>query len=130
MKTVQDVLKELSFDEKPVLKVFNKIDALQETSFIPALRKNEAPCVFISAERGMFLNELNENIRRFAERSLQKIRIVLPVNDTKILSKLHEMAVVAETDYNGEYVTVEVVATPIQCERIKHLTGSGNIIEK
>ena len=130
MKTVDNVLKELSFDEKPVLKVFNKIDALEDTSFIPALKKNEAPCVCISAERGMFLNELKEKIRQFAEQSLQKMRVILPVKATKMLSQLHEMAVVAETDYNGEFVTVKVIATPIQCERIRHLIGTDNEIEK
>jgi GTP-binding protein HflX len=130
MKTVDNVLKELSFDEKPVLKVFNKIDALEDTSFIPALKKSEAPCVCVSAERGMFLNELKETIRQFAEQSLQKMHVILPVNATKTLSQLREMAVVTETDYNGEFVTVKVVATPIQCERIRHLIGTDNEIEK
>jgi hypothetical protein len=37
---------------------------------------------------------------------------------------------VAETDYNGEFVAVEVVATSIQCERIRHLIGTDNEIEK
>lgn len=67
------VIEQLEFEDKPTLLVFNKIDRVQQTSFIEKARQNHPDSLFLSATTGLRVWELQKRLERIlfaAEKSL------------------------------------------------------------
>lgn len=73
INTTKEVLKELGVEDTPVLYVYNKIDKIQETVFVP-----EDPYVFVSAKEGYNLDELQEKIISFLFKDYEFIELYIP----------------------------------------------------
>ncbi len=127
IQTVEKVLEELNLYDKPILKVFNKIDLLADSSLMAKLKETEQPCVFVSAERSIFLNELREKIRQFVEDSSQTLQVVLPIENTEMLAQLYELAEVTGITYQDSQAVVDLKATPHAAQRILRLTEEAPI---
>ncbi len=121
VETVEKVLEELKLHDKPVLKVFNKIDLLADISIIGKLKETEQPCVFLSARRGIFLNELREKIRQFVEESSLSLQVVLPIANTETLARLYELAEVKGVTYQDSQAVVHLKTTRHAAQRILRL---------
>jgi len=121
--TVNTVLKELHLENKPVLKVFNKIDAVKEKSLLSFLKANHQPCVFVSASHGIFLSELEAKLRSFAESSVKHMTIELPMDAFKRLAALHRLAQVLNIEYTDSKAIVELKADVSNVERIERLVA-------
>ncbi len=124
MTVVDSVLSELKINNRPVLKVFNKIDLLQDPSVMNYIRQTEQPCVFISAQRGIYLEELEKQILTFAEQQSKQIRIILPLDQTKILSQLHNMAEISTIEYLDNKTIVQLTASPVNASKINRLVNN------
>jgi len=124
---VNEVLKELGVAEYPRLHVFNKVDALQEKGQIDRLREEYAPAIFISAQRGIFLEELKARIAAFAASETAEMDIDLANSETEMLAKLHTLGRVIQTEYDGDNrVHVKVRASQANAQKIKHLLAQNN----
>jgi len=122
--TVRGVLNDLHLGEYPVLHVFNKVDALQETGLIPRLKQEYAPAIIVSAERGMFLDELQKRIIEFARSSSVEFEVNLPITESFGLARIHAMAQVMERRYAGDRVILKLRARPAVAAKIRHfVTG-------
>ena len=119
MHTVEGVLKELELDKKPVLNVFNKIDLHPDASIFSELRDRYEPCVFVSAQRGIFLNELKKKIARIAEQSVTPLKITLPADRYGLISRLHDLAEITSIRYADSQAVIEMKATPVNAQRIR-----------
>lgn len=108
ISTVKEVLRELNLDSKPVLYVFNKIDKVSETGLFPRLRREYAPCVFVSAARGIFLNELRAAIVRFADEHLIDVEVTLPYERSGMLHFIRQLAEVTSVRQSAEGLTVHL----------------------
>ena len=108
MSAVEKVLKELNLEERPVLKVFNKIDLFDKPGVISRLRESEQPCAFISAQRGIGLAPLLEQIREFAEKAYVTERLTLPLEKAGRVPRLYEVVDVLRTAYEESGVEVEI----------------------
>ncbi|MCD6167526.1 GTPase HflX [bacterium] len=64
---VRDVLSELGILGKPTLIVFNKVDRLTDPRIIAQVKSQYQPCMIVSAQRGIFLEDLKQEILRFLE---------------------------------------------------------------
>ena len=64
---VRDVLSELGILDKPTLIVFNKVDRLTDPRVIVQVKSQYQPCMIVSAQRGIFLEDLKQEILRFLE---------------------------------------------------------------
>jgi len=126
MRTVESVLAELKIDDKPVLKVFNKIDKLQDSSLIAKLKNDEQPCVFISAQRGIFLNDLTDQLYLFIERFSKTMGISLPVHETEIISRLHDLGEILSIDYQDSQAIINFKTTTINADRVQRLLAEKN----
>ncbi|MBN2413812.1 GTPase HflX [candidate division KSB1 bacterium] len=124
MSVVDSVLSELKINNRPVLKVFNKIDLLEDPSIMPYIRQTEQPCVFISAQRGIYLDELEKHILTLAEQHSKQIRIILPLDQTKILSQLHNMAEISTIEYQDDKTIVHLTASPVNASKINRLVNN------
>jgi len=128
---VNEVLKELGVAHLPRLHVFNKVDALQEKGQIDRLSEEYAPAIFISAQRGIFLEELKSRIGAFATAETSELEVDLPNSDTELLAKLHTLGTVMQTDYDGDNrVHVRLRASPANAQRIKHLMAQNHYHEE
>jgi GTPase len=121
MKTVEVVLKELELDNKPVLKVYNKIDALEDTSHLPALKEQEPSSVFISAEKGIFLNDLLQKLALLTQPLIETMRFELPIEKVALLSQLYQYADVLKVEYSDSTIGVILRTTKVNTLKISQL---------
>ena len=121
METVESVLKELGLDQKPVIKVFNKIDLIPDPAILSELRMREGPCVCVSAQRGIFLNELKEAIRQYAESKSTSLQIVLTPDRFGLIGRLCDLADITRISYENSKAIIDLRATPVNAERIRGL---------
>ncbi|MFQ5772617.1 MAG: GTPase HflX, partial [bacterium] len=88
MTVVKDVLRQLQILYKPTLFVFNKIDKLEHKGLITRLRNEYQSSVFISATKGLFLEDLQEKIRKMSSETIVEISITLDIKYSDIVSKI------------------------------------------
>ena len=121
--TVKSVLNDLGIMNKPMINVFNKIDLVQDKSILAELKQLEEPGVFISAERGIFLNELVDKIRQFIDTQTRYMSISLPITRSKTVAQLHDLAKVLNVDYKDSKVNIELRTNVANAERIERLVA-------
>ncbi len=118
---VRQVLEELRLNHLPLLHVFNKVDVLQENGLIGRLQEAYAPAVFVSAERGMFLDELRSRIFDFAHAEEEEISVDLPISNPALVARLHALAHVMEKHYEDHTVHIKLRASHTAAEKIRYL---------
>jgi GTP-binding protein HflX len=98
-EVVEEVLSEIGAQERPVLYVFNKIDALDPET-VTALRERAAgegiDAVFVSALEPEGLVALRGALRQRAEAAFPLVSLDLPANDGSLLARLYKMADVVD----------------------------------
>jgi GTP-binding protein HflX len=124
MKTVEAVLKELQLDHKPVLRVYNKIDALEDTSHLLALKEQEPSSVFISAEKGIFLSELVQQLTVLTHPLVETMQFELPIEKADLLSQLYQLADVLKVEYNDSTIGVMLRTTKVNTFRISQVLNN------
>jgi GTPase len=107
MKTVDSVLADLKLNDRPVLRVFNKIDRLSEADVMRHHFEKSQPCAFISAERGINLAHLLALLQEKAESSFMDWQIALPISQAAVVAKLHQLAWIVKIDYEDERILVQ-----------------------
>jgi len=121
MAVVRQVLEELKLDDLPILHVFNKVDALQETGLIKRLEEAHAPAVFVSASRGMFLDELRRRILECARADEEELTVDLPIANSALVARLHSLAQVMGKNYEDHTVHLRLRASHVAAEKIRRL---------
>ncbi|MFQ5707387.1 MAG: GTPase HflX [bacterium] len=116
---VKDVLHQLQISHKPTLMVFNKVDRLKEKGLIPRLSKDFQPSIFVSATKGLFLNDLKDTILRMSRERFVAVELVLDVQFSWITSKLYELSDVLDTRYDDRQVRVSLKASEQKLESLK-----------
>lgn len=106
IKVVNETLKEINVDSKPVILVFNKADEVNDQSRIAGLKLDYPEAVWISAQKGIGLNRLEEEIIIVQRNSSVKQTLKVPVKEYKTVSFIHDVAEVIKERYEGENVYV------------------------
>ena len=125
IESVVEVLKELDAVNKPTLYVFNKADRFAVPDAAPGqagkgltpaqeammLRGREGIC--ISARTGANLLELQQLIEHFFMEQQVQMELLIPFAQGRLLTELHELHAVRETDYceTGTRVKVSLPAS-------------------
>ena len=99
IEVVHETLKELDAAGKPTLVVFNKIDMLDEAGLFGSLRNQYPDAVFVSALRGIGLEELKKRLLEVIERDFVERIAYLPVSESKTIAHIHRVANVLSEDY-------------------------------
>jgi len=106
MDVVKETLAELDCEDKPVLTVFNKIDALEDRNLLRALRREHPDAAFVSALRGIGLEQLKTDLLNLVERDFVDRVVYVPVTEPRAIARIHEIADVESEEYmyaeNGE----------------------------
>lgn len=121
MKTVGSVLKELGADDKPRIHVFNKLDLLKDRSVIEEIKREYPNSVFIAAARGLFMDALKKQLSEWIRQQSRTIKVSIPLNQSKLLAKMHDMAKVLDIEYTDHYVVMNLLANQTNAARIERM---------
>ena len=99
MRVVDETLEELEANELPTLLVFNKVDALEDTHLLRALRRDYPDAVFVSALRGMGLAQLRDDLLALIRKDYVERTAVVPVTEPELIAQIHRLATVINEEY-------------------------------
>lgn len=106
IQVVNETLKELGAADKPILLAFNKVDMVEEPGLFVSLRAQYEDAAFVSALRGIGLDDLRKRLLDVIERDFVERIAYLPVSEAKTIAQIHRVADVVSEDYmyalNGE----------------------------
>jgi GTP-binding protein HflX len=105
---VQTVLDELGAGEKPMIHVLNKIDCVQESDTMEAVRRRFARGVLISARTGEGLAKLEELMQVELGRERIPMTLRLPPDRSDLIAKIHRHGTVISKSFLGPDVLMEV----------------------
>ena len=120
---VNDTLAELGATGKPTIFVFNKIDLVTDRSVITELKKEYSPAVFISAERGINIPTLNDELLALIEHDVTEQTLLIGQSEYGTIAKLHEIAEIVDQQYEDNSIRVRFRVTQKNMERLKKLLG-------
>ncbi len=108
---VNDTLKHLGAEDKPMIIVFNKIDRLADATTARRLVAEWPNSVAISASLGTGMNDLMKALVRQVQDLLGGVEIIIPYNEQSILQECYDYGRVKEIEYREEgiYVRAELV---------------------
>ena len=108
ISAVMVVLKELKADEKPMVYVFNKADRLPADFDRKEILKDRNG-LFISAKQDGNLSALLEKVAAFFAESKVKMKLLIPFAEGALVTRLHKVADVQNTDYTADGTLLEVL---------------------
>ncbi|MDD8019254.1 MAG: GTPase HflX [Bacteroidota bacterium] len=121
IEVVQKTISDLGAANKPVVYVFNKIDALEDRSIVKQLQTRYAPAVFISAHRGINIVALKELLISMVHSSFSEMTFTIAKDDYKLLSTIHTLAEVLKHSYEEDGITVTIKVSEKNIDHLKRI---------
>ena len=98
----------------------NKIDLLQDTKLYARLREKYDYAVFISAQKGYFLQDLIEEIKNRYDHELVKVECVLKNKVDELLNEIGSMGVILDSDYQAGNFILQFQISRINFNRLEN----------
>lgn len=124
IKVVDETLKELNSSNKKQLKIFNKIDLLKERHVIETLSNHYPDSIFISATRGIGISRLIDSLSNIFEQNFATHRVKVKHANSKIISKIYEIAEVINAEYDEDFVILDYRVNDSTHNQIKKLISN------
>jgi GTP-binding protein HflX len=115
---VNETLEEIGATGKPVILVFNKIDALANRNVVGYLTANHPDAVFVSATRGIGMNALQDKVIAMLDAEVVDQEVVVSHRDYAIIARIHEAGQVLSTEYEGEMIHLHFRMRKVLAERL------------
>ncbi|MFH0988786.1 MAG: GTPase HflX [bacterium] len=125
IRVVNETLIELNCEDKPILMVFNKIDALNDRTIVKTLAAQYPQSAFISASRGINILGLKEEVQKLLNSEFVEEVYRIPQGDQKLVSQLHAVGEVLERIYEEDNVVLTLRLRRKDVERIQRMVGQG-----
>ncbi|MGE5797788.1 MAG: GTPase HflX [Ignavibacteria bacterium] len=125
INVVEQTLKELNADKKNQIKIFNKVDIVEDKNRIGYVRNKYKNSVIISAERGINIASLKDTIDEFIEESFIEEKIDLDLTKTKMAAKIHSLAKVLSTKYDDSKMHITYRTNKQNSDKIKKMLYGG-----
>jgi GTP-binding protein HflX len=100
IKTTEAVLREIGAGDIPVMMVFNKMDRLDDSVLPKILRGVYRGSIFVSTHNDEDMARLRRQVFRYFEENLVAARLVVPADDTAILSQVYKSCLILESDFS------------------------------
>ncbi|MDI6402347.1 GTPase HflX, partial [Balneolaceae bacterium ANBcel3] len=107
MKTVEQTLKEIGAEKKPEILVFNKVDLISSAENLADLKQKYPDAVFVSAARGIGLEDIFSQIKKIISRNYLNRKIVIPITAYQVVSFLHEKAEIETEEYDDSEIVLK-----------------------
>ena len=111
--TTLRVLDELGTGAKQTLTVLNKADKLPEMTDRKALLQQFPDALFISVHSGEGMDELRHRMAELVSVHTRVVELLIPQADASSIARLHREAKVLSTEYVGNHVRLNVLATDL-----------------
>ncbi len=122
METVQQVMKDMEIDSKPLLNVFNKIDCCGDDVNMHAIKDEHQPSVLVSAQRNIFLDTLKEKIITHACQHIVEMDVSIPIQQQKDVARLYNFAKVLQRTFDEHYVHFKIQIKPDKLALLDSIT--------
>lgn len=103
-EAVVDVLKELGVTQTPTIVVLNKIDRLEDKSWLKDLEANFEHAVSISAKTGENIEKLKEKILTMSSRHIVEIDTDIPLDRMDLVNLAHREGHVLSIQYLSDHI--------------------------
>jgi len=117
--TTMRVLDELGADTRRVVTLLNKVDRVEDSSSLHALRLHFPDAVFGSAHTGQGKGELLHLCGEMLREWVTKVELALPLSRTELLSLLHRTSRVLSLNYDDRYANVVAMVSPKVFARVE-----------
>lgn len=121
LKVVDETLNEFGRKEKIEIKVFNKVDEVEDKSRIDYVLHHYPGSVVLSALKGINIKSLVEKITKIIENSFVEETIDLELGDSKTAAKIHELADVISINYDDDKMNISYKTSKENSEKIRKL---------
>ncbi len=129
IEVVNSTLEELNAGDKKTLLVFNKIDSI-EPHRISELRSAYPEAVFISAERGIGLQKLEDSVQDLIEEDFVTKTMRIPVAKYEAVAFLHRVSNIHSEKYVNSSVELEFSLSRENLMKLEHLLETIDTPEK
>ena len=126
VRVVNETLAELEAQDKPTLMVFNKVDALDDAGLLDQLEARHERAVFVSAARGIGLDELRAQTLALVESDYVDRTALLPVSKPKSRAHIHSVAEVVSEDFGYAQDAFDADAAPVPVVRLRFRASTKN----
>lgn len=113
IETVEKILIDLGILDVPILKIFNKVDLLSNSTEL--LRKNAETGrknIYISAKTGDGISELMEKLRFLLFKNLKLFYLEIPKENKNIVQSFPKWSIVLKRRENREFYELKIMANP------------------
>ena len=121
INVVEETLKELGCDTKKQVKIFNKVDMLEDKNRLEYVQNKFPDSITISAKKGMNITGLKEKLIKIYEESYREHTLFLQHHESKIVSQIHTLAEVIDTKYHDDKIEIKFKADQTNLEKIERL---------
>jgi GTP-binding protein HflX len=118
---VDETLKDLNVNDKTVVKIFNKIDLLEDKNRIEFVRNRYPNSLMVSAARGINIKKLREILLENFEKNFTEMIFNAPIENSKSIAQVYELADVLDIKYEDDKVNIRVRASKQNVDKIKRL---------
>lgn len=122
MDASASVLRDLGCLDKKNILVFNKIDRLLDRELLAGLSRRYTDSLCVSALTGEGMDEVLFALEAEMERELVEGEFRLPLENGRLISAVHELGEVLDTNYDGGYAKLKARLHRSDFEKIKKLT--------
>ena len=121
IESVDKVLAEIGCGEKPILKVFNKVDAVKKISELETLQTLFPDAICISAKTGFGLEQLAEIAAAKYKGGKITVQVRISQSNGKAQSYLRACGTILKETYSNDSVIIEAVLGQNQLPGLKRL---------
>ncbi len=121
MKTTDKVLDELGMSEQETIRIFNKIDIVNNENIIKRVKELYPGCILTCATEESERGELRTLIMSRVKDLYSKDTVELRNSDAGLVSKIHELAEVLEQNYDENSITISYRVSPANQPILKKL---------
>ena len=121
IKIVEDTLEELGCKDTLQIKLFNKIDVLEDKDRINYVKNKYDNSILISAQRAINITEVKKELLDIYENNYSEKEIVLKSTQSKLIAQIHSMADVLNIDYVDDEVKIIFKADKANLSKIEKL---------
>jgi len=107
IRVVEDTLKELGCEDKTQIKLFNKVDALEDKERIEYVMNKYENAVVISAARGINLDAFFSLHKKLIEETFVSTSLTLKASQSKLIASIHHLTEVTSINYEDDVVFIE-----------------------
>lgn len=121
IQVVNETLKELKCDNKPIIHLFNKIDHVEDKSKIEFVKDKFDDAIIISAARAINISAVKDKLVEIYESNYNEKSITLNAVQSKLVSQIHSLAEVTKSEYIDDKVMLTFKTDAVNHNKIERL---------